>query len=361
MYEFDIIVIGSGSAGISAVEAAIDAGAEKVAVVEGVSRLGGECPNWACVPTKALLRSVEVLSVVRRVEDFGIKVSRPSFQFGKIMARKTRIVDALTKPPRLEGILKKLNVTVIKGWATFLNPLEIEVRGKRYRAQKFIIATGSEHVLPPVEGLKEISYLTSDDLMGIPRVPSSLLIVGGGPVGAECAQIFAPLGTKVTIVEFSPHLLSREEPEVAEVVERSLTRQGVAIFSSKKVLSVRMRRKQIAVTVASVNDETKQQEIIASHILVAAGKRPRVNRLGLEAIGVNMDKRGAPIVNEYLQTNIPSVYVAGDAAGHMLFTHVAHYEGEVAGKNAVVGNKQKIDLSVVPRGTFTTPEVGSVG
>ncbi|MBI4138867.1 NAD(P)/FAD-dependent oxidoreductase [Candidatus Uhrbacteria bacterium] len=350
MNAFDVVIIGSGSAGLAAAESAKEAGAKRVAVVESAKRLGGECPNRGCVPSKALLRSVELMMEARRAKEFGLRIPKTGFDFSALMRRKRKTVDALTGGGRMERILEHYGVDLIRGAAHFTGRHSIDVDGRPYEAKRFVIATGSEPFIPPIPGLKESGYWTSDDIVKIRNVPTSLLVIGGGPIGAEWAQILAPLGTRVTIIEAMSQLLPREDPEIAHVVETSFKRQGIRVQRNTKISSVRRHGKTFIVN-----------GIRASALLVATGKRPAVGSLALDAAGVSLSDRDAPILNEYLQTSNPDIYVAGDAAAQMMFTHVAHLQGEIAGTNAVAGPKRASNLDVIPRGTFCSPEVGSVG
>jgi len=360
MTPFDLIVIGSGSAGLSAVEAAKEAGAKTVAIVESAKRLGGECPNWGCVPTKAILRSMEVLLAARRGAIFGLRIPSINIDFPLMMRRKEQIVDQLTGHKRIEKIITQLGATLIRGEACFVNKNEIEVAGHRYSAKRFVIATGSETFVPPIPGLKEAGFSTSEDTVKLKKIPASCVIVGGGPIGVEVAQMLAPLGTKVVIVEFMDHLLPREDEEIAAVVKDSFIKQKIHILTGTKTMAVKKAGKEFIVSVAPAQGG-KEKHLKTNLIIIATGKRPLVSHLGLEKVGVKLNERGMPILNPYLQTTNPAVYVAGDASGQMLFTHVAHMQGEVAGTNAITGNKKISDLSVIPRGTFCIPEVGSVG
>ncbi len=365
--EFNLIIIGSGSAGSSAAEAAKTFGMKRVAIVEGRDRLGGECPNRGCVPSKALLRATEILEFARRADEYGLVIPKVDFDFVSIMQRKRDIVDKLTAPPRLEDYFKNLGIEVLRGWAKFIDPHTIEIRGARYQAEKCIIATGSETFIPPIPGLVAAPYIASDDFMELTERPNSIAIVGGGPIGVESAQFLAALGTEVTVVEFMPQILPREDEEIAAVLVESLTKRGIKILTNTKVEKVKKRGAEIVVTVAAADSSratklrTQNSELRTQTLMLATGKRPTVGILGLEKLGMQLDTRGGPVTNEFLQTSIPHIYLAGDVSGHLLFTHTSHYEGEIAARNAATGNTVPIDLRVVPRGTFTRPEVGSVG
>lgn len=357
---FDLIIVGSGSAGISAAETARERGTRSVAIVDSAKRLGGECPNRGCVPTKALLRSTEILSLARRAGEFGLRIPRADFQLRNIMKRKVRITDALTGGGRIEGVLKRLGVEVIRGTASFVSPGSIAVGNKRYGAKRFIVATGSEAVIPPIPGLQESGYLTSEGIVTLKRLPKSIIIIGGGPIGVESAQILSELGVRVTIVEFAAHLLPREDDDIADIVSSAFQKRGMIVFTATQAVRVEKKNGGRRVVV-EIGIEKKRKTLAAEAVLVAIGKRPVITPLKPEKAGIEVDKRGRPKLNEFLQTSNPAVYVAGDAAGQMLFTHVAHEQGILAATNAVGGDTVTSDLRIVPRGTFISPEVGSVG
>lgn len=358
-YDYEVFVIGSGSAGIDAADAAKEAGAAKIGLAESWERLGGECPNRGCVPTKAILRSVDVLQLARRAKEFGLKITKPDFDLKKVLARKQKIVDSLTGGGRLENYLKSIKVDLYHGQAKFISNNELQVGTQKFSAAKIIIATGSTTSYPPVPGLRENAVI-SDEVIEWTKLPKSIIIVGGGPIGSETAQFLNAFGVKVTIVEFMPHILPREDPEIAEIVQEGLRNQGVIIYPDTQTTEVKKSGKnKFEVTIQ--DKAGKKKKLTTQVVMAATGKKPVFGGLGIENTGVKFDKRGAPITNDYLQTDVPGIYVAGDALGKMLFTHVAHETGTVAGMNAVKGNLKKFDFRVIPRGTFTTPEVGSVG
>lgn len=356
---FDIIIIGSGPAGTAAAEAAKDAGAGSLCIVEAADRLGGECPNWGCVPTKAMLKSAEVYETVKRAEEFGIKVSDVTFDFRAIMKRKQEIVDAMTGGGRLEGYLEQqLDATLLRGEARFVDKNVIEVNGKRYEGKKFVIATGSSAWTPSIGGIEEAGHWTSDDIVTLKELPKSIIIVGGGPIGVESAQILSTFGVDVTIVEFAPHILPREDVDIAEVVTTSFEERGIKIMTGSGAKSVRKEKDIYHVTVATGEEE---KGLKAHAFMVAAGKRPNLDNLDLDVAGIGMTDKGAPVLDDHLRSTNKDVYFAGDAAGLMMFTHVAHEQGVLAAENALKGDVTGLDLRVVPRGTFCDPEVASVG
>jgi len=359
---FDVVIIGSGPAGLAAAEAARETGAQRIAMIESAKRLGGECPNWGCVPTKALLRSAEAIRNVREAKQFGIRASYPAFDFAELMKRKNAIVDSLTKAPRIENILKKMEVSFIRGSATFRDAGSIQVGKKVIRSRAFIIATGSKTFIPPIDGIHDVPFYTSDDLVTLTELPNTMCIVGGGPIGVEFADLFTTLGVKVSIVEFAQHILAREDSDVSEVVLNSFKTRGIKIFTSTKTTAVRHDGRTFSILIAPADSEAGRiKKIFADAFVVATGKRPAVETLALDKAKIQVDKRGSPVLDPYLRTSNRRVYMAGDASGQMMFTHVAHMQGEVAGTNAVLHKTKRSDLRVVPRGVFCTPEVGSVG
>ncbi len=357
---YQLIIIGSGPAGIAAAEAARQNGAGSVAVVEAARRLGGECPNWGCMPTKSLLSSVEMLMQARRGKEYGVNIPKAGVDFGSVMRRETRIVDLVTGSGRVEKLLDELGCKLLRGRARFVSPEAIEVGGRVYAADRFVIAAGSVPAIPPVEGLAQSGHLTVVDALSLKRPPKSLAIIGGGPIGVEFAQIFAPLGTRVTIVEAAGQILPREDEEIAAVVAASFRKQKVKLLTGHHLAAVARSGQSRQLTLSPAAGGRKKK-ITVDEVLVAVGKRPALAGLDLDKAGVRVDGRGRLILNDYLQTTNPAVYAAGDAAGRMMYTSVAHREGAAAAVNAVKGNSIKVDLSVMPRGTFCHPEVGSVG
>ena len=355
-YDYDLLVIGSGSAGFSAANAAKGTG-RKIGIVEE-GRLGGECPNWACVPTKVLLKSAKVLRESRGAGDYGVHMTgAPTLKFDEVMKRRSKIVSSLGGK-RIETIAKKLGFDVLRGRATFIDAHTVQIDEKTVTSSKFVIATGSTTYVPPIPGLDKVQWLGFKEALTLSEAPESMIILGGGPVGCEIATFYASVGTKVTLVQSSEHLLNREEPEISEVVEGEMVKAGVEIHVGAEVVSVDGIEDGIGV---SVNTGKGIDRMKADKLVLATGKRANTGGLGCKAAGVKLDARGNIVTSSELKTGAKNIWAAGDVDGGMRFTHTAHYEGSIAGRNAFSKDPMRIDERVVPRVTFVDPEVASVG
>lgn len=351
--DFDLIVIGSGAGGSVAAHQAARAG-KKVAVFEK-GDVGGECPNWACVPTKAILTAAEYYDAAKIAGKFGIKVSELSFDYPKIRDYKNQVVSR-TGAAHGEESFKEEGVTLIKEKATFVSPNEVEAGGKNYSADYFLLATGTDVAVPPIPGLAESGYITFRQAVDFDHLPESIFIMGGGPIGCEFAQIFSTFGSKVYLVDVLPVLLAREEKEIGQLLQALFEHRGVNVVVGANVKKV---EKNADKKVIHYEKDGQERSIEVDELLVATGKKPVLD-LGLEKAGVTIDKKGVP-VNEFLQTNVSHIYAAGDIVGPFQFTHTGNYQSHVAVTNMFSENKIKPDYSVVPRCVFADPEVASVG
>jgi pyruvate/2-oxoglutarate dehydrogenase complex dihydrolipoamide dehydrogenase (E3) component len=353
-FEYDLIAIGSGSGGSVGANHAARLG-KKVAIVERTKRLGGECPNWACIPTKALLNAAEHFRSAQNASRYGIRLGNLSYDWKKVRAWKDLVVSR-TGTAQAEEIFHHHGIDVIHGEAHFLDTHTINVGGKRYRARKFLIATGTHNFIPPIEGLEATGYITFERAIDLPEPPKSLFIIGGGAIGCEFAELFSTFGTKVTLLEVAPRLLGREEPEIADLAKAIFEHKGVEVITGGAIDSVSRRglKKQI-----SFSDGHRSYTAVVDEILVASGKRPNLD-LGLENAGVGHDKHGIT-ANEFLQTSSKHIYAAGDVVGPYQFTHTASYQSSLAGRNMFSRKKLAASYDCIPRCIFMSPEVASVG
>jgi dihydrolipoamide dehydrogenase len=354
----DVVIIGGGPGGYVAAIRAAQLGA-KVTLIEK-DELGGICLNWGCIPTKALLRGVELLEALEGSKDFGIQVGQVSVDFSKLIARRDRAVKTLVSG--VSGLMKSNGIEVIKGKACLISPQNIEViDGKQQKltfpARKIIIATGSVSADLPIPGGKLPGVIDSTGALQLTEVPESLVIIGAGPIGLEFGTIFAALGAKVTILEMLPQILPSEDPEIASALDKSLRRYKMQILTGCQVKEIGEGSEGKRKVVALTGEGEKAFE--AKYVLVAVGRKPNLDGLGLPEAGVRFSKKGIE-VNEKLETNVPGIYAIGDVTGQWLLAHFAMAQGEVAAKNAL-GQEAHMDSRVVPRCVYTLPEVAAVG
>ena len=354
-FDRNLIVIGGGSAGLvtSYIAAVVKA---KVTLIEK-HKLGGDCLNTGCVPSKAILRSAKLLDHVRRAREFGLRAAAAEFDFADVMNRVQRIIKAIEPHDSIERYTE-LGVECLSGHAKLVDPWTVEVNGKRLTAQSIVIAAGGEPFVPPIPGLKETGYLTSETVWDLRVQPKRLVVLGGGPIGSELTQAFARLGSQVTQVEMLPRIMPREDVEIAKMVMERFKAEGIDVRVNTKAKAVRFTDNQ---KVLVVEKDGKEEEIPFDEILVAVGRVARMKGYGLEELGVATGR--TVLVNEYLQTNYPNIYACGDVAGPYQFTHTAAHMAWYCAVNALFGRfkKFKVDYSVVPWATFTEPEVARVG
>ncbi len=360
---FDVVVIGGGSAGLSAAFSARQEGAS-VALV-AADKLGGECPNYACVPTKTMLAAAVRYDDIRRNgARFGIDVKRLTFNVSAMMERKDAVVHAMTGHRRLEKILESEKVTVFRGTATFIDDESIRVGTHIISAKAFVIATGSVPKIPPVAGIESVEYWTPREATSITELPESIAILGSGPIGCEFATFFSMLGVPVIIFDIADRLLPREDAEVAALAAKTLMHRGVTFHSNTRVLGVAKSGRHIRVTYQTKSESRKTVRV--EKILIASGRAPNIESLSLENAGVKRNIMNGITIDSAMRVKGQSIFLAGDVSGLPAYTHTAHHEGTIAGKSAALfaqGKKKfaSIDLAVVPRVTFVAPELASVG
>ena len=353
----DVIVIGGGPAGYVAAIRASHLGA-RVLLVEKES-LGGTCLHSGCVPTKSLLRGVEVLELVRRSKLHGITTGEVSIDFVKMRERKDMVIRTLLSG--LQGLIKANAIEVAEGKGELIsaNEVEVETEGenRRFQTRRIILAPGSSATFPPIPGAEGSRVITTNEIFQLTEVPESMAIIGAGASGVEFATIFARLGSKVTLIEMLPHIIPTEDKEIAVALERPLRKIGVQIFTGSRVEEIEDGQEDTkAITLKT---EKGRNRVVVRLVLIATGRRPNTAQLGLERAGIRL-KRGAIATNERMETSIPGIYAAGDAVGEIMLAHVASAQGKVAAENAL-GKDATMDYRAVPRCIYTVPEVGAVG
>ncbi len=360
---YNVVVIGAGTAGL--VTAAGTAGlGGRVALVER-NLMGGDCLNFGCVPSKALISSARLIQQIRDAEKWGLGRQSPQFAFERILERM-RARRAKIAPNDSQERFESLGVDVFRGEARFVSSHEVEVNGQKLRAKNFVIATGSRAVIPKIEGIDEVPYFTNETIFDeLKAKPESMIVLGGGPIGCELAQTFRRLGVQVTIAQRGDQLLPREDRDVAEFLEHRLISEGVRIIKNADVHSVATSdaRKVAFQLLDRQSGRLAERTFFADALLVATGRTANFRSLDLESVGVNVTERGVR-VNGYLQTSQRHIYAAGDVIGPFLFTHMADAQARVIVRNIVVPFqflRQKMDYSVVPWCTYVDPEVAHVG
>ncbi|MCK4259256.1 MAG: dihydrolipoyl dehydrogenase [Halanaerobiales bacterium] len=350
---YDMIVIGAGPGGYVAAIRGAQLGA-KVAIIEKDSP-GGTCLNRGCIPTKALAASSDLLRKIKNGKRFGIKVDSYSVDFEQVMAHKERTVKQLVKG--IEFLFKKNKIDVYKGTAKILDLTTVQITGKdetqEIMGENLIIATGSSAIHFPTMNYDGERIVTSDEILNLKEIPISLLVVGGGVVGSEFAGIFAEMGSKVTVVDVMPRLIPNEDEEVSKELERHFKRAKIKIYTETRIESIERIEDGI---IAKLADGST---IEASMALLSLGRRPYITGLGLEELGITLE-RGAVAINEFLQTNISNIYAIGDVTNKVMLAHVASAQGIQVAEN-IFGEKKSMSYDVVPSCIFTHPEIGSVG
>ncbi|MBA2237746.1 MAG: FAD-dependent oxidoreductase, partial [Lysobacter sp.] len=356
-FDFNVIVIGAGSAGLVSSYIAAMARA-KVALIER-HRMGGDCLNTGCVPSKALLRTASLMADARHAERYGVASMTADLDFARVMERVQQVVRKVEPHDSVERYTK-LGVEVIQGEARIVSPWEVEVDGKRLSARSLIIATGANPLVPGLPGLDEIDYLTSDNLWDLRVLPGRLAVLGGGPIGCELAQAFARLGSRVSQIEMAPRLLPREDADAAAEVQARFEEEGTTVFTGCKALRVEPEGEGGTLVCERDGEEVR---VPFDKLLVALGRKANVEGFGLQELGVEITDRGTVQVDPLLRTNFPNILVAGDVAGPYQFTHVAAHQAWYASVNALIAPfwSFKVDYRVIPWATFTDPEVARVG
>jgi pyruvate/2-oxoglutarate dehydrogenase complex dihydrolipoamide dehydrogenase (E3) component/uncharacterized membrane protein YdjX (TVP38/TMEM64 family) len=362
-FDRNLVVIGAGSAGLvtSYIAAVVKA---KVTLVES-HKMGGDCLNYGCVPSKALIKTATLMKQIRHAQDYGIKHADASMEFAQVMERVARIVKTVEPHDSVQRYTA-LGVDVVLGRAKITSPWHVEIRKNDGTTQTLstraiVVATGAEPFVPPLPGLDDVGYLTSDTLWGLREQPQRLVVLGGGPIGCELAQAFARLGSQVTQIEMLPRIMIREDEEVSVFARQALEHDGVTVLTGHKALRCELRDGVRSIVVADQGSGGQQRTIEFDRLLVAVGRSARLAGFGLEDLGIPVGKTVQ--TNEYLETIYPNILAAGDVAGPFQFTHTAAHQAWYASVNALFGSfkKFKADYSVIPWATFIDPEVARVG
>ncbi|WP_407330422.1 dihydrolipoyl dehydrogenase [Enterovibrio sp. 27052020O] len=356
-FDRNLIAIGAGAGGLvtTYIGAAVKA---KVTLIEK-HKMGGDCLNTGCVPSKALIRAGHSVHEIKRANEFGVNAGEPTVDFKQVMSRVHQVIADIEPHDSVERY-SKLGVECIQGEAKILSPWEVEVNGERLTTRNIVIATGARPLVPGIPGLQEVNYLTSDNVWELQELPKKLLVLGGGPIGAELAQSFSRLGSNVTLVEMADQLLIREDADAAELVVKGLTEDGVNILLGHKAT----RFEKDGDRQRAYLDKNGEEVVVEfDHVMLALGRVANTKGFGLEDIGVELSERGTVKVNDYLQTNYPNIFAVGDVAGPFQLTHAAGHQAWYAAVNALFGDfkKFKADYSVMPAATYTAPEVARVG
>jgi pyruvate/2-oxoglutarate dehydrogenase complex dihydrolipoamide dehydrogenase (E3) component/uncharacterized membrane protein YdjX (TVP38/TMEM64 family) len=356
-FDTNLIVIGAGSAGLVAALIAATVRA-KVTLIER-DRMGGDCLNTGCVPSKSLIRSARIANYARRAEEFGLAPMSVAVDFPRVMERVQAAVKTIEPHDSVERFTG-LGVDCVQGDARIVSPWEVEVNGATLSARNIVIASGARPRVPDIPGLETLDYLTSDTVWGLREAPSRLLVLGGGPIGCELAQAFASLGVEVALATHADRIVPREDREVSALLREAFEAAGIAVHTGFD--PVRFERRDGAQH-CLFDTPDGGRELAFDRVLLAIGRSANVEGLGLEGLGIGLTPGGTIAVDDFLRTAIPTVYACGDVVGPWLFTHMASHQAWYASVNALFGRLRRfrVDYSVVPWATFTDPEVARVG
>ena len=356
MTDYDAIVIGTGQSGPSLARRMADSG-QRVAVIER-GRFGGTCINTGCTPTKTMVASAYAIHVARRGADYGFSgAGEIKADMRRIKARKDEIVSASTHG--VERSLKdRKNCTVYKGHGRFVAPHEVAVGSETLRSDQIFLDVGGRAAVPPITGLDQVPYLTNSTIMDVDFLPRHLLVLGGSYVGLEFGQMFCRFGSEVTIVEVGTRLIAREDEEVSQAVAAFLAKEGIAMHANARCLSVAKRGDEI---VMALDCDGHSREVVGSHLLVATGRRPNTDDLGVDRAGIKLDAKGYIEVDDELRTSVPGIWAMGDCNGRGAFTHTSYNDFEIVAANLLDGRNRKVSDRIAAYALFTDPPLGRVG
>jgi pyruvate/2-oxoglutarate dehydrogenase complex dihydrolipoamide dehydrogenase (E3) component len=356
MPTFDAIVIGTGQAGPSLAHRLAGAGM-RVAIIER-HRFGGTCVNTGCTPTKTLVASAYAAHLARRAGDYGVEIAGPvAIDMKKVKARKDYVLGFSNR-----GVERSLrsnpNIAVYRGHARFTSPLSISVGGETLSASKIFINVGGRAAVPDIPGLREVEYFTNSTVLDVDFVPPHLIVIGGSYIGLEFAQIYRRFGSEVTVIEAAPRLIPREDEDVSAAVADILCSEGISLHAGAGNLRVSKLHSGVAVSFTSGNGPG---EVVGSHLLMAVGRRPNTDDVGLEAAGVAVDKRGYIRVDDQLRTTVPGIWALGDCNGRGAFTHTAYNDFEIVAANLLDGDERRASDRIPAYNLYTDPPLGRAG
>ena len=355
---YNVVVIGAGTAGLVTSAGTVGLGGRAALIEAG--KMGGDCLNYGCVPSKALISSAKLIERIRHAKKMGLSDMEPSFRFEDVFARmreRRAKIEPHDSVERFEG----LGVDVFQGRAKFVSPHEVAIdNGTRLKARNFVIATGTKALVLPIPGLDKVPYYTNETIFDdMPKAPKSMIILGGGPIGCEFAQVMRRLGVQVKLVELLPRLLPRDDADASALITKRFAEEGIEVFTGTKATSFAQNGKLIVATVE--NEDGERRKLDAEALLVATGRKANVKNLGLEEAGVEFDRRGVK-VDETLTTSQPHIFACGDVAGPYQFTHSADYQARIVVRNILIPwFKTKADYTWMPWVTYTDPEVAHCG
>jgi pyruvate/2-oxoglutarate dehydrogenase complex dihydrolipoamide dehydrogenase (E3) component len=356
-YDRNLVVIGAGSAGLVSAYIAATVKARVTLIEE--DRMGGDCLNTGCVPSKALIRTARFLSQARSAGELGLRQVSVDYDFADIMERVQRVITAVAPHDSIERYTA-LGVECIRGRARITSPWSVQVDDRTITTRSIIVAAGAGPYIPDIPGMAKAGCLTSDSVWGLRTLPRRLVVLGGGPIGCELAQCFARFGSRVTQVEMLPRLLMREDPDISALVQERFQQEGVRVLTGFRAREIRQKN---GAKVLSCERDGEETTVEFDELLVAAGRTANTRGYGLEEVGVALNGDGTIATNRYMQTSCPSIFACGDVTGPYQFTHVASHQAWYAAVNALFGSLKKfrVDYSVIPWATFTEPEIARVG
>ena len=355
--ERHLVIVGGGSAAFAAATKAGELGGRVTIINDGLP-IGGTCVNVGCVPSKTLIRAAEAHHRANHHGFDGIRSSSKVVDFAAVIAQKRQLVENLRQVKYLDVVADLPSVRIVSGRARFVSPQAVEVNGQLIAGDRFLIATGAAPHVPSIPGREDTGYLTNETAFELDELPASLIVLGGRYIALECAQMFARLGSKVTILQRSDRILPTETPDLTDALASYLKGEGIDVVTG--VATRRILRKKVEVIVETEIDGVTR-EFRASHVLVAAGRRPNTAEMGLEQIGAKVSRAGFVHVDDTLRTTAPGVFAAGDVIGDPMFVYTAAYEGALAAENALLDSFRARDYAALPWVIFTDPQVAGVG